>query len=66
LAAADFPSHHIPRPKHKVTNWTEYDAALRQRGSPTVWVSEEAIAGWGELLPLPTPCDKPLRQSILT
>jgi len=24
----------------------EYDAALRQRGSLTVWFSEEAIAGW--------------------
>src|SRR3954451_22968325 len=38
--------HHIPRQRHRVTNWTEYDAALRQRGSPTVWFSEEAIAAW--------------------
>jgi len=29
-----------------VTNWSEYDAALRQRGSLTVWFSEEAIAAW--------------------
>ena len=29
-----------------MTNWAEYDAALRQRGSLTVWFSEEAIAGW--------------------
>jgi Transposase DDE domain len=29
-----------------VTNWTEYDAALRQRGSLTVWFSDEAIAAW--------------------
>ena len=38
--------HHIPRPKRRVTNWAEYDAALRQRGSLTVWFSEEAIAAW--------------------
>ena len=38
--------HHIPRAKRRVTNWAEYDAALRQRGSLTVWFSEEAIAGW--------------------
>ena len=28
--------HHIPKQKHKVTNWREYDASLRQRGSLTV------------------------------
>jgi hypothetical protein len=38
--------HRIPRPKRKVTNWAAYDAALRQRGSLTVWVTDEAIAGW--------------------
>src|SRR5277367_674932 len=30
----------------RVTNWSEYDAALRQRGSLTVWFTEEAIAAW--------------------
>ena len=38
--------HHIPKQKHKVTNWREYDASLRQRGSLTVWFSAEAIEGW--------------------
>ncbi|WP_451997210.1 IS5 family transposase [Azospirillum argentinense] len=38
--------HHIPRPKCRVTNWAEYDATLRQRGSLTVWVTDEAIASW--------------------
>ena len=38
--------HHIPKQRHRVTNWAEYDAALRARGSLTVWFSEEAIAGW--------------------
>jgi hypothetical protein len=37
---------HIPRQKHKVTNWPAYDASLRQRGSLTVWVTDEAIRGW--------------------
>jgi hypothetical protein len=25
--------HHIPKQRHRVTNWAEHDAALRQRGS---------------------------------
>ena len=29
-----------------MTNWAKYDAALRQRGSLTVWFTEEAIAAW--------------------
>jgi hypothetical protein len=24
--------HHIPKQKRKMTNWTAYDASLRQRG----------------------------------
>src|SRR5215217_7530249 len=38
--------HHIPKQRYRVTNWSEYDAALRQRGSLTVWFTEEAIAAW--------------------
>src|SRR4051794_20756125 len=38
--------HHIPKQRRQVTNWAEYDAALRQRGSLTVWFTEEAIAAW--------------------
>ena len=30
----------------RVTNWAEYDASLRQRGSLTVWFTEEAITAW--------------------
>jgi Transposase DDE domain len=37
---------HIPRQRHRVTNWPAYDASLRQRGSLTVWFTEEAIAAW--------------------
>jgi hypothetical protein len=38
--------HRIPKQRHRVTNWAEYDAALRQRGSLTVWFTDEAIAAW--------------------
>jgi len=36
---------HIPKQK-KVTNSAAYDAALRQRGSLTVWFTDEAVAAW--------------------
>ncbi len=38
--------HHIPRQQHKVTNWPAYEASLRQRGSLTVWFTDEAVAAW--------------------
>ena len=38
--------HHIPKQRRKVTNWPAYDASLRQRGSLTVWFTDEAIAAW--------------------
>ena len=38
--------HHIPKPRHRVTNGRAYDASLRQRGSLTVWCTDEAIAAW--------------------
>ena len=38
--------HHIPRPRYRVTNQPEYDAALRRRGSLTVWFTDAAIAAW--------------------
>jgi hypothetical protein len=38
--------HRIPKQRHRVTNWAEYDASLRQRGSLTVWFTEEAITAW--------------------
>jgi hypothetical protein len=38
--------HHIPKQQHRVTNWSEYDAALRQRGSLRIWFTDEAIAAW--------------------
>ncbi|MGI4942591.1 MAG: IS5 family transposase [Janthinobacterium lividum] len=38
--------HHIPKQQHRVTNLAAYDAALRQRGSLTVWFTDAAIAAW--------------------
>src|SRR5215203_5159844 len=38
--------HRIPRQQRKVTNWPAYDASLRQRGSLTVWFTDEAITAW--------------------
>ena len=38
--------HHIPKQRHRVTNWPAYEAGLRARGSLTVWFSEAAIEAW--------------------
>src|SRR4051812_25733892 len=38
--------HHIAKQKRKLTNWREYDASLRQRGSLTVWFTDDAVQAW--------------------
>jgi hypothetical protein len=38
--------HKIPRQRHRVTNWSAYEAGLRARGSLTIWFSDEAVEGW--------------------
>jgi hypothetical protein len=38
--------HHIPKQRHRMTKPAAYDAALRQRGSLTVWFTDAAIAAW--------------------
>jgi len=38
--------HRIPKMKFKVTNWSEYEAGLRQRGSVTFWLSDEVLVAW--------------------
>jgi hypothetical protein len=50
--------HHIPRPKRRVTNWAEYEAALRRRGSLTVWFTKEGIESW-RAAPRTTPGGQP-------
>jgi hypothetical protein len=34
------------KPKYRVTNWHEYNEALRRRGDITIWFTEEAIVQW--------------------
>ncbi|MFW8292414.1 hypothetical protein ACOIC7_27935, partial [Klebsiella pneumoniae] len=36
----------MAKQKFKITNWSAYNKALRQRGSLTVWLDESAIAAW--------------------
>jgi hypothetical protein len=38
--------HHIPRQRHRVTNWRDYEAGLRQRGSLTIWFTDAAVEAW--------------------
>lgn len=38
--------HHIPRARFTVTNWSEYENGLRQRGSLTLWSTPDVIAEW--------------------
>jgi len=38
--------HRIPRQRHRAMNSAVYDAALRQRGSLTIWFTDTVIAAW--------------------
>jgi hypothetical protein len=38
--------HKFPKARYRLTNGPEYDAALVQRGSLTVWFTEEAVTAW--------------------
>ena len=38
--------HHIKTMKFRVSNWREYEAGLRRRGSLTLWVTPEALSKW--------------------
>src|SRR6186997_2316597 len=55
--------HHIPKQRRRVTNWAEYGAALRQRGSLTVWFTDEAVAAW-HAEPRTTPGGQPHYSSL--
>jgi len=37
--------------KRKITNWKQYNAALKQRGSLTFWMDEQAIKNWYNTTP---------------
>ncbi len=32
--------------QYRIRNWSEYNAALKNRGSLTFWVDEEVLEGW--------------------
>lgn len=36
----------IPAPKYRVTNWSQYNEALRSRGDLTVWFSSDSVTKW--------------------
>src|SRR3954452_19691656 len=38
--------HQIPKTRYKVKNWGEYDQALQERGSLTLWITPEALGAW--------------------
>lgn len=38
--------HKFDKASYKVRNWSEYDQALKNRGSLIIWFTEEAIKAW--------------------
>lgn len=40
------PSPSKPKTKYRIRNWSEYNASLVQRGSITLWISEDIIDAW--------------------
>jgi hypothetical protein len=38
----------VPKQHYKVSNWPEYNQALRNRGNIEVWISDDAIDNWYE------------------
>ncbi len=39
--------HKFEKTKFKITNWSDYNKALINRGSVTLWLSSEIIKAWG-------------------
>jgi hypothetical protein len=35
-----------PKDRYKITNWSEYNSGLKQRGSLTLWIDEEVAKTW--------------------
>jgi len=38
----------VPKQRYKISNWPEYNEALRQRGNIELWLSDLAIENWYE------------------
>ncbi|MED7789476.1 hypothetical protein AB8E56_10520, partial [Francisella sp. 19X1-34] len=39
---------HVPKQKYKITNWSEYNKALTNRGRIDIWLTEDAVNNWYE------------------
>lgn len=44
--ANDSRRHKFPKARYRIENWRTYDAALRDRGDLTVWVTPQALVAW--------------------
>jgi hypothetical protein len=38
-------AEYVKKP-YKISNWSEYEKSLRQRGSLTIWISDDTIDAW--------------------
>lgn len=41
--------HPLSKDKYKVTNWSSYNAGLKQRGSLTLWIDADIASAWKQL-----------------
>ncbi|MBF0298732.1 MAG: IS5 family transposase [Oligoflexia bacterium] len=41
--------HKFEETKYKISNWKEYEQGLKNRGSLTIWFSDDAISAWSPL-----------------
>jgi len=39
-------NQHKPKDRYKITNWSEYNAGLKQRGSLTLWLDDKVAQSW--------------------
>jgi hypothetical protein len=39
-------NQHKPKARYKITNWSEYNAALKQRGNLTLWIDDKVASSW--------------------
>jgi hypothetical protein len=53
----------IPKRKHRLTNWAEYNESLRRRCDLTVWISDDALALWAAP-PRTTPGGQPVYSDL--
>ena len=51
--------HHISKMRYVLTNWPQYEAGLRRRGSLMLWITQDAIDAWAATR-RPTPGGQPI------